>query len=268
MSRAHNPKLAGLYYPAMPEELQHDFLGYELGVDVLFGLDYADLLDVFARINSYTVSLNKQEKLNAKYLGFFKQAAYSLGIDYVDYFLRATLFTRAKVARMAEAELSSDLLMSLMDGVQTNKSVEQFYKAYDDDEKPVAEAVKRFHKVMAFVGSIYPADEVANTNWSRVQLFYTLFTSIAHCLYGLKGLDDVPRAKLAKNSTGKARVCLDNITSLYDTYSGDLEDSAVPNRYRRFINQARRGTTDTGARRARAEFVCEELVRDLGQVGG
>ena len=118
ISRAHNKEKAGQTYPTMTETERKGLLQYELGVDVLFDLAYQDLLDIFARINSYTVTLNQQEKLHAEYLGYFKQTAFALGLKYVDYFLRASVMTKAKVTRMGEAELAGDMLMALVGGCQ------------------------------------------------------------------------------------------------------------------------------------------------------
>lgn len=132
ISRAHNKELAGFTYAKLPDKLKRDFLQYEFGVDLLFNLDYEDILDIFARINSYTVILNKQEILNAKYQGYFKQYTFDYGRKYVKYFLEAHILTKAKVIRMAEAELSGDLLVALIAGIQTNKNVEQFYRKFEE----------------------------------------------------------------------------------------------------------------------------------------
>jgi hypothetical protein len=263
ISRAHNTDLAGMRYPTLSKAVQNEFLQYELGVDLLFDLKYQDLLDIFARINSYTVSLNSQEKLNAKYLGFFKKAAFNLGFHYVDYFLRASILTKANVTRMAEAELSSDLLVALVDGVQTNKSIEQHYKKYEDEAGPLDKAIKQFDEIMSYIGTIYPPEELVGTNWSRIQLFYTLFTAIGHCLYGVGGLDKAPRSKLSLSKVGQVRVCLDEISATYDTVTADIDNPSAPKDYKNFIDRSRRRTTDTASRVERADFVCRKIEMSL-----
>ena len=72
VSRAHNREYAGYVFDSLPDDIKNDFYKYEIGVDLLYDVPYQDLLDIFARINTYTVKLNKQEALNAKYLGYFK----------------------------------------------------------------------------------------------------------------------------------------------------------------------------------------------------
>lgn len=91
-------------------------------MDVLFGTPYEELLDIFARINTYTVKLNQQELFNTEYLGYFKNRVYTVGYRYVSYFREASLLTTAQITRMGEAELCADLLAALCGGVQTNKT--------------------------------------------------------------------------------------------------------------------------------------------------
>jgi hypothetical protein len=261
ISRAHNKELAGFTFERFSSLQKKEFLQYELGVDLLIGVEYEDILDIFARINSYTVTLNPQEKINASYLGYFKQYAFRYGLSYVQYFLDAGVLTKGKVTRMAEAELAADLFVALIEGVQTNKKIEQYYKKYDDILEPMEEAAKKFDIVMSYIGSIYPAKELNQTNWSRIQLFYTLFTSLGHCLYGLKGLDPKKRITINEKMTSKLRVQFDEISSAY-TEAAEAMDRGNPEaakEYREFVNWSRRGTTDTGSRVGRANFVCSKL---------
>lgn len=263
ISRAHNRELAGHTFGMLADEQMNEFLKYELGVDLLFDLEYENMLDIFARINSYTVTLNKQEKINAKYLGFFKQFAFRYGYKYVKYFIEGEILTKAKITRMAEAELVADLFVSLVGGIQSNKVVEQYYKKFEDDIGILDEIASRFDETMSYLGAIYAPAEIAQTNWSRIHLFYTLFTSIAHCLYSLTGPDPKLRAQITKKSTGKMRVKLDEISSKYDEIATDFENKNFPTDYKQFITYSRRATTDTQVRIKRTEFVCMKLRESL-----
>jgi hypothetical protein len=259
ISKAHNKDLSKHNYHTLSEELKKEFLKYELGVDVLFDLPYEDILDIFARINSYTVELDKQEIFNAKYLGYFKQTAYGLGYKYVNYFINGGIITKAKVARMAEADLASDLLIALIGSVQTNKNIEVYYKEYEDKQGNLEDIEKRFDKIMSYIGSIYKAEEIKNTNWSRIHLFYTLFTSIGHFLYGIKGLGATPKKAITVKSIGKLRNALDNFSSEFDEIAADLDNPDFSQDFKQFIYYSRRGTTDTSARIFRSNFLCKKI---------
>jgi hypothetical protein len=263
ISKAHNERLSKYTFSTLPDELDKDFLKYELGVDLLFDTPYQELLDIFARINSYTVKLVPQELFNAKYLGFFKNKVYKLGYKYVNYYIEGGILTKAIVTRMAEAELTADLFVSLLAAVQTNKGIESYYKEYEDKQDNLEEISKKFDKVMSYIGTIYPANELNNTNYSRTTLFYTLFTSIAHLLYTLKGLDKNIKHQITDKSIGKMRVALDNFSALYDEITGTIDDSKYPKDFKEFINYTRRGSTDTKARVYRSNFLCKKIIEAL-----
>lgn len=257
----HNPANAGRVFAELDEETQGTILQYEVGVDLLYNVSLADMLDIFARINTYSVTLNTQEKLNAKYLGVFKTTAYELGFAYAGYLLEGAVLTEKGVSRMAEAQLASDLLVALVGGVQTVKNIERYYREYEQPEvvpQNVAFAIDLYRTTMQFIGAIYPSSDLKNTNWSRPHWFYTLFTCVAHANYSLTGLENVPRPPLTEQTVPHWRIGLDEISALYDQFTEDNEED-VPAKFARFINYAQRRTTDTEARRERAKFVLESL---------
>jgi hypothetical protein len=262
LSRAHNQEYANLNFEDLPDEARADFYKYEIGVDLLYDIPIEDLLDIFARINTFTVRLNTQEQLNAKYLGYFKQYAYRIGLRYVQYFMDGGVLTHAQVSRMKEAELSSDLLVSLLGGIQTVKNVPQYYKRYEDIEdepQELRDAEQQFDKIMSYIGELYPSERLKSSNWQRPPLFYSLFNVVAHGLFGIAEWD-APRPETTVQNVGKIRVRLDDISASYDKYTEKESGQDIPAGYRTFLEYARRQTTDTKARKDRARFVCEQLV--------
>ncbi|WP_136621278.1 MULTISPECIES: DUF262 domain-containing protein [Mesorhizobium] len=259
LSRAHSKDYAGARFNALPIDVQSAFMKYEIGVDLLYDLPYREILDIFARLNTYTVKLNPQELLNAKYVGFFKQLAYRLGYRYVDYLIAAKVISKAQVTRMVEAELTSDLLVALTEGVQTNKNIEAHYRKNEEEFENVDIVEDHFDRVMAFVNAIYKPEELAPTNWARIHLFYTLFTTVAHGLFGLRGLN-APRPIISEANVGRIRVVLDDISARYDRFtSAEYKDDDIPKDFAEFIERSRRATTDSGSRISRTNFVCKAL---------
>lgn len=245
ISKTHNADHGGECFSDLPKEVQRDILKYELGVDVLFDLSYEETLDIFARLNTYSVRLNKQELFNARYLGPFKQNAYKIGYSFVQYWLKANVLTKAKVTRMGEAELASDLLVVAVDGIQTNKQLEKYYKLYEDEDSDISLEVKKAREAMDFIMSLYPPEDLKTTNFRRIHVFYSLYCAVFHNFFGVNGFDQ-PRTKKLKNSIGKARVLLDDFSARYDAEDPNLA---------KFIDASRRATTDTGNRKYRAEVL-------------
>lgn len=262
VSRAHNKEYAGKKFSDLTEEDQSEFLQYEIGVDMLFDLSFEDILDVFARLNTYSVKLNPQELLNAQYLGFFKQSAYHLGFKYVGFWMESGVLSEREVTRMAEAELSSDLLGIFLQGIQSKKSIPSLYKNYDDCEFEVLDSERKYDEVMSVIGELYSPDELKASNFSRVHFFYTLFCSIAHCLFGVVGLEESPRLNITTESLGMLRSTLDEISARYDEVTA--KDAVAPDdRFRAFIDASRRATTDQSSRVLRSAFICELIAEDV-----
>jgi len=249
ISKSHNKEYGGLFYSKLPIDIRTDILKYEIGVDLLFDLSYEETLDIFARLNTYSVKLNPQELRNARFLGPFKQVSYRMGYSYVNYWLESGVLTKLKVARMGEAELSSDLLVVSVDNIQSSKQIPKYYKEYDSDDISLDKEESRMRKVLDLIVSLYPSNDLKATNFKRIQLFYSLYCAFYHSLYGLDNVN-APRAKRLESNLSKVRILLDNFSALYDEEDDSLEE---------FIDASRRATTDQNKRIRRAEILCEVI---------
>lgn len=250
ISKIHNEEYGGKTYSELPEEVQAEFLKYELSVDLLLDLSDRDILDIFARLNTYSVSLNKQELFNAKYFGYFKQLVYKLSGKYYTFWTENSIFTDRKIMRMAEAELVTDLLVTVIDGIQSKKGVEKYYQKYDESFDCRSEVEANFTSIMNLIGNLFKG-ALSNSNWRTVPNFYALFISLYHMNYGIPGLD-VDRKKIVENDYPKLVNCLDDINSILES-----EESSVE--YFDFIKSTKDATTDTPARTVRCKFVSERI---------
>jgi len=256
ISKVHNEEYGGLLYSELPIDVQTDFLKYELSVDLLLDLSDRDVLDIFARLNTYSVSLNKQELFNAKYFGYFKQLVYKLGGDYYTFWIDNKIFTNTKIMRMAEAELITDLLITILDGIQSKKSAEKYYQKFDDefDERKIVE--ERFASTMNLIGNLFP-DTLCESNLRTVPNFYAVFVALYHMNYGIPNLN-VKRAPIERNNYVRIRNCLDDINSIIEA------DGEAKLEYFDFIKSTKDATTDIPARTVRCEFIAKRVFEAIG----
>ncbi len=253
----HNEEYSGTEYDDLPGDVKQAVWQYEIGVDVLFETELSELLDTFARLNTYSVKLNATELLNATYLGAFKTTAHALGHKYAQYWMDSKVLTAPKVARMAEVELSADLLGALMDGVTPKKNVPALYKKYDSEgaEVAVSRAAREFHEVMRFIGDVFDPQDLALTNFNRVHLFYSLFVSVANML---TGRPDLGISRPSAVVPHRVRIVLDDISAEFDEYAaGDI--SAGDGGLDKFVDASRRATTDADKRLLRSVFISKRL---------
>lgn len=177
-------------------------------------LDDMAVLDMFSRLNTYSVPLRPQELRNGKWFGDFKRLAYSLSNESLEFWRQKKVVSEAEISRMREAELVSELLVLQMDGVQDKKkSLDVFYEELDEDwgEVPLqwktgrtpsarrqpaefltaAESAARFRATMSEIDDSV-GDVLADGPLSRPALFYTLFGVVYHISFGLPRQSDLP----------------------------------------------------------------------------
>lgn len=264
ISRAHNKELAGRTFSQLPEEVREDFMQYEIGCDVLNNAPISELLDIFARINRYTIKLNAQEMRNASYSGFFKSAAYELGYKYFEYWLNSKIITKASVNRMAEAELASDMLGCFLVQMQSSKAIEPTYKKFEDEEGNLPQAIKRFEDAVQAVAGIYDEDELKASSWSSKHMYFTLVTTIGHLQTPVIGLPNSHVGSEILAQSEKLKSVLNGVSADYASYSPQPNRSSTPEHLKAFIRASTLATTDTQARVARASYLMSVLEANFG----
>ena len=250
ISKVHNEDYGGFYFSQLPSEIKSDILNYEISVDLLLDLEDRDILDIFARLNTYAVSLNKQELLNAKYFGYFKQLVYKLSFEFSKFWLDNGIFTDTKIMRMAEAELISDMLIAMVEGIHSRKSVEKFYVAYDDEFNDRGLMETRFKSTIDLIGDLLE-DTLINTTYHRPHMFYSLFITLYHMNHGVKKLE-AEREQIRTEDYAIVRSALANIHQI-------IESEPVPNKYQHFLDSTIKATTDVPSRVVRCKFMVDYI---------
>jgi len=248
--KSHNKEFADIFYSDLPEDVKSNILGYEIGVDLLYDLSYEETLDIFARLNTYSVRLNPQELRNAEFSGPFKQSSYQIGYSYVNYFEESGLLTKQKVARMAEAELASDLLVVAVGGIEPKRAIIKYYKRFNDEDVDLNGYVKQVDEALKTITEIYSPHQLKETHYSQIHLFYSLFCAVYHSLFGIKGLDGRRNTDLKKD-IGPTKAKLDQFSLLCDREDPEIQD---------FLDACRRSTTEQSSRKLRAKVLCDIIA--------
>ncbi|MCC5962398.1 MAG: DUF262 domain-containing protein [Rhodobacteraceae bacterium] len=263
LSKAHNPEYAGFVFSDLPEQVKNDFLSYNVGCDVLGESPTSELLDIFARINRYSVKLNAQELRNANFSGYFKTTAFNLGYEYVDYWLETNVLTQSSINRMGEAELASDLLVMFVDKIHSNKAIERFYKEHEENEGNVPEAAEKLRETLKVLSSIFPVEELNQSAWRRKHLYYSLVSVIGHILFGIPNLYRSNIGKDVFREKAKLQAILNSIGSDHERYTPQPMRASAPPELTDFIRNSTLATTDTKARIERAKFILERLEAEV-----
>lgn len=252
--KVHNKKYGGLSFSELPGAVQGKFLEYDLFVDFLIGATDSDVLEVFARINSYTIVLNPQEKLNAEFSGKFKQLIYRLGREHLEFWRRNQILTNYTIMRMGEAQLTTDLVIAMIDGIQDRKKIKSYYKTYDDEFVQEDMVQERFEKLIDTIAEIF-GDKLIESPFRSTTLFYSLFCALYDLIYGFPQTD----TKVIQIKSGKYEA----IRTALSRLEIQIDSGKPTNAYYDFVDASSRHTTDQSRRLIRHRTIIDEIVKEV-----
>ncbi|HVS81286.1 MAG TPA: DUF262 domain-containing protein [Pyrinomonadaceae bacterium] len=197
----------------------HDaILKYGFRCDVFKSVSDAEVLEIFARVNTYSVGLNNQELRNGRFFGHFKQFVYALAYEHLEFWRRYKIFSENSIARMLEVELTSELVVAELAGQQDKKkSLDDFYRDFDEEFPGRQKIGKTFKTSIDWISETL-GDDLASSEFHRPPLFYTLFAVVYHRLFGLPG-ESLASSKSQKLRAADQRNLLDAVRKRRDILS-------------------------------------------------
>ena len=266
ISKTHNEDFGGKYFSQLDMDTQREILRYEFAVDLLQDMPDSDVYDVFARINTYSVSLNEQEKRNAKWFGEFKTVVYVLANEFVTFWQANEIFTEQQMLRMNEAEFVSELLIAASVGIRERgiRVIGDYYKKWDD-HFPMRKTVEaRFREAMDVIGQIL-GEELPQSAFRATRLFYPLFCAIYHLKFGLRQLRS-PRVPFKVSDYPRMRMALQNIDELLGRIQAAKKahrDPVLSTEERRFYDAYNVHWVHADKRTILTEYICKLLLAAL-----
>jgi hypothetical protein len=262
---------AGKRIDSLTDEERARLFEFQFQVNEYPDIDDEIVLEIFARINMYSIPLNAQELRNGRFFGKFKQSVYALALEYYDWWLQERIFTHHAIARMDEAQLVSELLVLQLDGLQDKKnSLNEFYRHLDEDwtrsrnswrsksrHVPATwlsrdQSERRFRSVLSVIDDA-AGDLIPASIFRRTPIFYTLYSSIYHRLYGVPNYKrTTPERPLDLSGTQRLRRAMEELTQLTVTRP-DVKD--LKGWQRDWIISSARQTDNVGPRRTRLDVL-------------
>lgn len=247
VNRIHNAEVAGKTYKDLSPDYKTRILGYEFSTHILPStVEDRDVLQMFARLNATGSKLNHQEIRNAEHFGEFKTLVYDLALEQLDRWRRWGLFSEHQIARMQEVETSSDLVMTMIEGLtgKTQLRLDKLYKRYDSDLPQADEIARRFQNVMDAIENTM-GSTIRDTVFSSAVYFYSLFAFVYDQMYGLSSELSQSKAKSLPKNVG------DCILRVGEAFDGEDVPDYV-------LDAVRRASSDTGRRRTRHKYLTEQ----------
>lgn len=266
IKKSHNKEYGGYKYSDLPPEVQEEILEYEISAEVVTEKDDSIIYDMFARLNSNNLVLNRQEIRNSKFWGEFKVLVYRMATDYRDFFLEQKLLNDRECARMKDCELMTSMINMMIDGIvtETPKSIDKLYAEYDKafDDSEIIE--KKINKVMEVIIDIYKYLNGSNGCFGNKNYFFTLYGVMVNQMYG------IPNEDLLRNSLFEERKIESNMDELFERISAfiseyDMNINDTDNTfgqyaaYTEFAKNHKTRTTNKAERFSRISFLNNEI---------
>lgn len=248
----HNEEFGGKKFNDLPFPISDKFLNSKLAINVLEDASDPEILDIFARLNTYTVKLNPQELRNAKYHGEFKSVVYELSSKSISFYINHKILTTRKIMRMNEAELISELLLAMDLGLQDKKkSLNAYYSKYDKKYPNKNKFYNEYLQIIDKITQIF-GNAIETTRFKNKTLFYSLFCVMYDLYFGLP-MQEGRHGQIPPNRYNEAKGVLFSLDSQLNLESPSSE-------YLEFVNACKSQTDNINPRRIRHSTIKSLLV--------
>ena len=171
-------QLFGKRFSDLTEAEVETFLSYKIDFNEAKNPTDKEIREVYARVNKYTVPLNKQELRRADYPGDFLDVSEELAIH--PYLEQAKIFSLTQRRRYADVEYTSELLAAMLGGIQDKKTdLDIFYRDFTAwDKKAKASTIKEFEDTLESIKVLFSNIPIGDTRFRQKSDFYSLFYAV------------------------------------------------------------------------------------------
>ncbi|MGE3842704.1 MAG: DUF262 domain-containing protein [Vicinamibacterales bacterium] len=252
--------LSGFKYSDLPEDLQSKFLSYTFVAEQLIDASDSDVLEVFARINTFNVALNPAELRHAQYQGDFKWLAHQLSRDFAPLWDQYQVLGLSQRARMADDALVADWVLQVIQGI-TGGEATALNKAYKNFDVQFDAASEVRDVLMSTVDCVQTnLSGALESSLSRPPHLTMLVAATAHVIHGLavspvdwlNSMEPLPARPTAPSSPRKWEQVAGNLLTLAEII--DLTDEPQDAAQRTFWSASRGATINLSSRAKRFPY--------------
>ena len=223
-------RFVGKTFAELTDDEQQAFLSYEVSLDSIVSGTREEILEIFKRINSYTLALNRAEQRFATYQGDFKWFISDLTDIISPYLNTYTVMSDRDLSRMQDDDLMAECCLQYFDGIKSRNEakLDDLYKKYDvsfPDKDGVYEVIiSAFNYIKDHLTTVFENCEIKPYN------FYSLLGALIFNRYGFvctKNIEGITPQNLFCNNTNTIEERLIRIFSAVDNKDFNSEYSSM-----------------------------------------
>lgn len=249
---------AGKKFSELDQDAQDHFLSYTVSVDVIRNARPSDILQMFRRMNAYTLPLNEAEKRHSSFQGEFKWAVNHLTDELNEFFVGFGVFTSRQIVRMADAELIADCTLAIERGVVSTSPTDltSIYKKYDDYSEHSGQYLLAIQDAIQFIAT--ELEILRGTHMMKPYALHSLITSLVHCRRGIDAISERLGTEPLGRYAVRAEQAASNLLALAQAHEAKEEEGP----YATYVWGCAGGTNRAPRRTARVAAI----LRALGAV--
>jgi hypothetical protein len=252
---------SGKKFADLDEILQSDFLSYEVSVDTIISSTEEEVLEIFRRVNSYTLPLNEPEKRHATWQGEFKWFIMDMIKRYSPLFESYEILRVRQLWRMEDADLLSELCQAIDTGIETRSKakINNLYKKYDDSFENKDKIEDKLTKILEYIK--VNLNYICAERVLRGYSFYSLFTALLYNKWGIQNVSSQDLGGLQPIN----RFCFDedravqNVLELFNAVDADDDEG----RFKDFVKANKKATGNKNSRLMRLKWLVAALQHDF-----
>ena len=257
------PGFRGKRYHDLTDEEQESFLSYRVPVVQLINASDAKILDIFARLNAYSVKVTSAELRHAKYSEPVKWAIYDAARDWSALWHEFGVVSVRDSVRLRHTSVVAEMFMTLDNGFGDGgeQKIGAYYRERSGEDesffRPLRKRIDRILKdILKNMG-----DDFFDTIFFDAPNFLTLFASVAL----LKGW--LPSSSATKSLDRFSGLGVDwegseeELSQIAQAFD-DNQDDGTNTRYESFVMATRSSTHRLSSRIPRLKVLVKTLKND------
>ncbi|KAF1718014.1 hypothetical protein CSC74_03705 [Pseudoxanthomonas yeongjuensis] len=254
----NSAKYHGLKFSDLDDDTQDAFLFYVVSSDVIRDAGRTEILQMFRRMNAYTLPLNAAEKRHSEFFGEFKDMVNRV-LDRAGLLAEWDVFTTRQIVRMADAAFVADVVLAIEEGVvsTSDAKLHVLYKRYDS-AYPQAENVE---KIILQMFDVIARDlsPIRGSYMTKPFALHALFCALYHNAYGLKNfLEETGIAPIGQPFGCPPERAVANLLELAAAH-----ESKDMSRYPEYVEAMSAGSNRAAQRTERISIICAALRDQL-----
>lgn len=183
-------RYAGMRFSDLSDEDQDRFTSYPVSVDVIRSATRAEILQMFRRMNAYTLPLNEAEKRHSSFQGSFKFFVNQMADNFNEFFVEFGVFTDRQIVRMADAELISECVLAMERGIISTSSTDltKLYRSHDESFPEAGEYSGKLRETFSFISGTL--GDLRGTHMMKPYALHSLVTALIIARWGIQAVHD------------------------------------------------------------------------------